>query len=137
MPPRSRRPARRPPGAHRGAGQALGSRLRVSWSLAHDSKTAEELARGDIDLALIPRITQVTGVQTAILCEDSCVGVARPGHPVLASGLDLDAFRAWRAATCMRWVRGRCRWSCPTTACTPAGTSAARRTRPWSGCAGR
>ncbi|MGX5650712.1 LysR family transcriptional regulator [Hydrogenophaga borbori] len=75
---------------------ALGSRMRVSWSLADYSKTAEELARGDIDLALIPRITQVTGVQTSILCEDSYVGVARMGHPVLASGLDLDAFCAWR-----------------------------------------
>jgi len=74
---------------------ALGSRMRVTWSLADYSKTAEELARGDVDLALIPRITQVTGVQTTTLCEDSYVGVARQGHPVFDSGLDLDAFCAW------------------------------------------
>ena len=70
----------------------LGSRMRVSWSLADYSATADQLARGDIDLALIPRITQVTGLQTTVLAEDAYVGVARHGHPVLEGGLDLEAF---------------------------------------------
>jgi DNA-binding transcriptional LysR family regulator len=71
---------------------ALGSRMRVSWSLADYSSTADELVRGDIDFALIPRITQLTGLQTQVITEDSYVGVARHGHPVLRGGLDLDAF---------------------------------------------
>lgn len=71
---------------------ALGSNMRLSWSLADYSKATDELARGDVDLVLIPRITQVTGVQTALLCEDSYVCVARVGHPALAAGLDLDGF---------------------------------------------
>lgn len=74
---------------------ALGSRMRVAWSLADYSATADELARGDIDLALIPRTTQISGLQTSMLCEDAYVGVARQGHPLLAAGQDLDAFCAY------------------------------------------
>lgn len=73
----------------------LGSKMRLSWSLADYSKATEELARGDVDLVLIPRITQVTGVQTTLLCEDSYVCVARVGHPVLTTGLDLTKFCAY------------------------------------------
>ena len=71
---------------------ALGSSIKVSWSLPNYNRYAEDLAKGNIDLALIPKMTQVTGVQSQLLGEDAYICVAREGHPLFASDINLDSF---------------------------------------------
>jgi DNA-binding transcriptional LysR family regulator len=73
----------------------LGSGMKLSWSLPDYGRYAEDLAKGHVDLALIPKMTQVTGVQSQLLCEDAYVCAARVGHPVLAGGVTLERFCAY------------------------------------------
>lgn len=73
-----------------------GSSMKVSWELADFSRVAEQLSKNEVDVALVPRITQITGVQSALLCEDSYVCVANRGHPILDGHFDLDRFSAYR-----------------------------------------
>ena len=70
----------------------LGSSIKISWSLPNYLRYAEDLTKGNVDLALIPKMTQVTGVQSVLLGEDEYVCVARLGHPLLASGIRLNNF---------------------------------------------
>ena len=72
----------------------LGSSIQLAWSLPDYGRYAEDLAKGNVDLALIPKMTQVTGVQSRLLCEDAYLCAARRQHPVFDAGVDLASFCA-------------------------------------------
>lgn len=71
---------------------AMRSRMRLFWETADYSRVVERLRLGDIDLAVIPSMEPVTGVETAMLYEDSYTAVVRRGHEASAQGMDIQAF---------------------------------------------
>lgn len=74
---------------------AAGSHMRLFWETADYSRLVERLNKGDIDLAVIPRMQQVTGVEAALLYEDAYVVVARHGHALHGAATAMAAFCAW------------------------------------------
>jgi DNA-binding transcriptional LysR family regulator len=73
---------------------ALGSGIRLFWEQAPFASTPERLRKGDIDIALMPRLKPPTEVECLPLYGDHYVAVARHGHPAFSSGLTLEGFCA-------------------------------------------
>jgi DNA-binding transcriptional LysR family regulator len=75
---------------------ALAPRVSVSSFQVPRRDVLRELAAGSLDLAIDVPLLSDPNVRHAPLWHDRYVCVVRDGHPVLASGLDVDAFLALR-----------------------------------------
>lgn len=71
---------------------ALGSSIRIVWVPPGTGPLAEQLRKGELDLAVVARIQPPRDMQTQVLYEDRYVYVMRREHPRAAEAVTLDSF---------------------------------------------
>jgi DNA-binding transcriptional LysR family regulator len=70
----------------------INSRIRLQWEIGDYGLLAERLHKGYVNLALIPTIMPISGVETCLLYQDAYVAVARRGHPGMVRGMNMKTF---------------------------------------------
>lgn len=73
---------------------ALGSSIRLVWVPPGTWPLAEQLHKGELDLAVVARIQPPRDMETQVLYEDRYVYVMRAGHPRAREPVTLDSFCA-------------------------------------------
>lgn len=73
---------------------AVGSRIRLFWEPVPISAMYDRLRKGDLDIAVVPRLKPPGDVQSVALYEDRYVVAVRRTHPLFACGATLDALCA-------------------------------------------
>jgi DNA-binding transcriptional LysR family regulator len=68
--------------------------VRLSIRPMEPARLADDLERGALDMALMPRGNAAEHLRSRVLSEERFICVLRCGHPVLEHGLDLDAYCA-------------------------------------------
>jgi DNA-binding transcriptional LysR family regulator len=66
--------------------------VRVSLRPINVAAYREDLERGVVDLVVMPRGSAPSGLRSRVVGQERFVCIARPGHPGLSQGLDLDAY---------------------------------------------
>jgi DNA-binding transcriptional LysR family regulator len=74
---------------------ACSSRMRIVWSPPSSTPLAEQLRRGDLDLAVVARVQRPeSGVAYQLLYEDRHIYAMRADHPAAGQPVTLDSFCA-------------------------------------------